>query len=459
MRWRRAFATAGVIVAIMAVRYYTGVQGPITTAAESRVRVTVLWFAFLLAFVTYLDRVCISAAARDISNELHLTTTQLGVALSAFALAYALFEIPSGWLADVIGPRKVLTRIVLWWSAFTMLTGAATGYVSLVVIRFLFGAGEAGALPGASNCIARWFPRSERGKANGVLLFGTRVGGMVSVPLVLQIIRIWGWRASFVIVGSVGLVWAAAWYAWYRDSPTSHPSVSASELAWIEQDTVARDGLEGHRGRGGQGGAGEAGRETHAWRHAVAGPCHERESLGHLRDVLHVRLRSLLLLHVAADLSDQRPRLFRAARRAARRPAVSLRRRCEPGRRMADRLACPDPRPEDRPLPSGIRLVLHRRRADVCVDARARASDEGDSARRRARIRRPGAQRMLGSMSRRRRHARRRRHRLHEHLFESRRRADAAGGRVRGRPVAVVDVPVLRDGGRLRRRRSHVAGH
>src|SRR5215467_13059485 len=212
MRWRRAFATVGVIVAIMAVRYYTGVQGPITTAAESRVRVTVLGFAFLLAFVTYLDRVCISAAARDISHELHLTTTQLGVALSAFALAY-----------------------------------------SLVVIRFLFGAGEAGALPGASNCIARWFPRSERGKANGVLLFGTRVGGMVSVPLVLQIIRIWGWRASFVIVGSIGLVWAGAWYAWYRDRPASHPSVSASELAWIRgQDGLDRqDGLDSQVGQDG----------------------------------------------------------------------------------------------------------------------------------------------------------------------------------------------------------------
>jgi MFS family permease len=220
----------------MAVRYYTGVQGPITTAAESRARVTVLWFAFLLAFVTYLDRVCISAAAPYISDELHLTTGQMGVALSAFALAYAVFEIPSGWLADVIGPRKVLTRIVLWWSAFTMLTATAGGYLSLVAIRFLFGAGEAGALPSASNCLARWFPMSERGKANGVLLFGTRVGGMVSVPLVLQIIRVWGWRASFVVVGTVGLVWAAAWYAWYRDSPASHPAVSASELAWIQQD-------------------------------------------------------------------------------------------------------------------------------------------------------------------------------------------------------------------------------
>src|SRR5262245_57049598 len=225
----------------MRVRYYTGVQGPVTTATESRARVTVLWFVFLLAFVTYLDRVCISAAARYIRDDLRLSTQQMGVALSAFALAYAVFEIPSGWLADLIGPRKVLTRIVLWWSGFTMLTGAAAGFVSLVVIRFLFGAGEAGALPSASNCIARWFPLSERGKANGVLLFGTRVGGMVSVPLVLPIITRWGWRASFAIVGTVGIVWSAAWYTWYRDSPARHPSVSAAELAWI----TGQDGQEG----------------------------------------------------------------------------------------------------------------------------------------------------------------------------------------------------------------------
>src|SRR5215510_11614036 len=228
----------------MVVRYYTGVQGPITTAGESRARVTLLWFVFLLAVVTYLDRVCISAAAPYIIDDLKLTTRQMGTVLSAFALAYAVFEIPSGWLADMIGPRKVLTRIVLWWSAFTMLTAAARGYASLVAIRFLFGAGEAGALPSASNCVAKWFPLSERGKANGTLLFGTRVGGMVSVPLVLQIIGLWGWRASFVIVGTVGLVWAAAWWIWYRDSPASHPSVSASELAWIGQDR--RDGQGGH---------------------------------------------------------------------------------------------------------------------------------------------------------------------------------------------------------------------
>src|SRR5215470_17359936 len=141
IRRRRALATAVAVVVTIVVRYYTGVQGPITTAPESRARVTVVWFVFLLAFVTYLDRVCISAAARYIRDDLRLSTQQMGVALSAFALAYAVFEIPSGWLADLIGPRKVLTRIVLWWSGFTMLTAAAAGFASLVVIRFLFGAG------------------------------------------------------------------------------------------------------------------------------------------------------------------------------------------------------------------------------------------------------------------------------------------------------------------------------
>jgi MFS family permease len=117
-----------------------------------------------------------------------------------------------------------------------MLTGAVTGYRSLVITRFLFGAGEAGALPSNSNAISRWFPLSERGKANGAVLFGTRVGGMIGVPLALLLISRWGWRASFVIVGSIGLVWAAAWFRWFRDSPSEHPSVSTAELAWIEGD-------------------------------------------------------------------------------------------------------------------------------------------------------------------------------------------------------------------------------
>ena len=114
---------------------------------RSRVRGRVLTFAFLLAVITYLDRICISAAAPFMMEELHLTVLQMSVVFSAFTLAYSLFEIPSGWLGDVRGPRRVLTRIVLWWSGFTMLTGAARGFGPLLTTRFLFGAGEAGAFP------------------------------------------------------------------------------------------------------------------------------------------------------------------------------------------------------------------------------------------------------------------------------------------------------------------------
>src|SRR5471030_1606938 len=140
-----------------------------------RVRRRVFVFAFFLALITYLDRVCISAAAPFIMDDLHLSVLQMSAVFSAFTLAYSLFEIPSGWLGDVAGPRRVLTRIVLWWSAFTMLTSAARGFQSLVAIRFLFGAGEAGAFPNIARSFSKWFPIRERGRANGVMFLGSRV--------------------------------------------------------------------------------------------------------------------------------------------------------------------------------------------------------------------------------------------------------------------------------------------
>jgi nitrate/nitrite transporter NarK len=117
-----------------------------------------------------------------------------------------------------------------------MLTGAARGFASLLTIRFLFGAGEAGAFPNIARSFSFWFPARERGRANGVMFLGSRMGGMVSVPLTLLAIQLWGWRASFVVFGSIGLVWAAAWFAWYRDRPSEHPGVNAAELSWIGQD-------------------------------------------------------------------------------------------------------------------------------------------------------------------------------------------------------------------------------
>src|SRR5687767_9673073 len=195
--------------------------------------------AFWLAVVTYLDRVCIATAAPFIMADLGLTLVEMGLVFSAFTLAYSLFEVPSGWLGDRLGPRRVLTRIVLWWSAFTMLTGAAQGLRSLVAIRFLFGAGEAGAFPNAERSFSQWFPARERGMANGVLFFGSRLGGAITAPLALPLIQRWGWRASFLVFGAVGIVWAIVWYRSYRDRPEEHPDVGPEELAWIRQDRRA----------------------------------------------------------------------------------------------------------------------------------------------------------------------------------------------------------------------------
>jgi len=169
-------------------------------------------------------------------RDLGLSVLEMSFVFSAFTLSYSLFEVPSGWLGDEIGPRRVLTRIVVWWSLFTMATGLVQGFRSLLVVRFLFGAGEAGAFPNLARSMSRWFPLRERGRANGVMLLGSRFGGMLSAPLALFCISQWGWRVTFVLFGSTGLIWAAAWFAWYRDRPEDHPAITPAEVAWIRQD-------------------------------------------------------------------------------------------------------------------------------------------------------------------------------------------------------------------------------
>jgi MFS family permease len=148
-----------------------------------------------------------------------------------FALSYCLFEIPTGALGDRIGPRRVLTRIVLWWSAFTSLTGAVSNYWLLLLTRFCFGAGEAGAFPNAAIVVSRWFPASQRASMSGVMLMASQIGGAIAPLLIVPIQIRYGWRAAFFVFGAVGVLWAAGWYAWFRDSPSEKPGVSEVELA------------------------------------------------------------------------------------------------------------------------------------------------------------------------------------------------------------------------------------
>jgi MFS family permease len=200
----------------------------------TRARYLVIVFAVALAVLAYIDRVAISQAAGPISRDLGLSKSAMGLIFGAFALSYALFEIPSGWLGDRIGPRAVLIRIVLAWSAFTSLTGLAWNFVSLWVIRFLFGAGEAGCFPNITKAYSLWIPPSERARAQGIVWAFARWGGAFTPPLVVFAFRYMNWRAAFVAFGALGLVWCALFSRWFRDRPANHPSVNAEELRLIE---------------------------------------------------------------------------------------------------------------------------------------------------------------------------------------------------------------------------------
>jgi MFS transporter, ACS family, glucarate transporter len=162
-------------------------------------------------------------------DALHISPVGWGWITGIFTVSYALFEIPSGILADRIGSRRVLTRVVLWWSAFTSITGMVTGFYPLLFTRFLFGAGEAGAFPGASVVISRWFPVHERGRAFGVILMAGQLGGAFAPLLIVPIQMRYGWRVSFLVFGLPGVIWSAVWYGWFRDSPSEKPGLSQTE--------------------------------------------------------------------------------------------------------------------------------------------------------------------------------------------------------------------------------------
>lgn len=195
-----------------------------------KTRNLVLALLVLLSVITFLDRLAIAAAGPRMQQDLGLNPGQWGWVLGAFVLAYGLFEVPTGAMGDRMGQRRVITRIVVWWSLFTSLTGAARGFLPLLAARFLFGAGEAGAYPNMAGCIARWFPPTERARAQGFVWAGSRAGGALAPLLVVPLQAQFGWRASFFVLGAAGMAWAAVWWVWYRDDPSLHRAVTAAEL-------------------------------------------------------------------------------------------------------------------------------------------------------------------------------------------------------------------------------------
>lgn len=196
---------------------------------------------FLLALLLYVDRICISVAKDPISEALYISDKQMGWVLAAFSLGYALFQTPAGILADRFGPRKILAAIVTIWSAFTALTGLAFNFISLLIVRFLFGAGEAGAFPGMSRAIYSWIPLKERGIVTGINFSGSRLGAAFALPLVVWLIDAFGWEATFFIFGAIGVLWAIAWYVLFHDSPEDHKGISEVEKEHILSTRQERD--------------------------------------------------------------------------------------------------------------------------------------------------------------------------------------------------------------------------
>ncbi len=193
----------------------------------------VVFGMFLLSLLLYVDRVCISVAKDPIAGELHLSDKAMGWILSAFALGYALFQVPGGLMADRFGPRRVLTGIVTFWSALTALTGVAWNFISLLFVRFFFGAGEAGAFPNMSRAIFSWMPLRERGTVIGINFSGSRLGAAFALPFVAWLITSLGWRSSFFVLGAIGIIWAVLWWLLFRDTPEEHALISETEKSEI----------------------------------------------------------------------------------------------------------------------------------------------------------------------------------------------------------------------------------
>ena len=196
----------------------------------SAVRHKVVALTFCLGLVLFLDRAALSVLAPSIRRDLNIGPAAMGAVFTAFVWGYALLSLPVGVLGDRFGARRVLTGIVVLWSLFTAATAAAWSLLSLLVIRFLFGAAEAGASSNVSHSFARWIPVGERARAQGFYLAGMSAGVALAPPLVTIALLNWGWRATFVGLGSVGVIWAAGWFLWYRDDPHRHPGVNAWEL-------------------------------------------------------------------------------------------------------------------------------------------------------------------------------------------------------------------------------------
>src|SRR5579863_1510068 len=206
---------------------------PAITSRPTHVRHVVLGLTVAAYMITYMDRQVLAVTRPVIMKELGISLLMMGNITFAFRMAYALFQIPGGWLGDRFGARRALTAVVTWWSAFTALTGLAWNGVSMLNIQVLFGLGEAGAFPIATRSLARWMRPTERGFAQGITHAGSRLGAALTPPIVVLIMAKFGWRPAFMVFGLVGVVWSIVWFSYYRNTPEEHKGVNQAERDWI----------------------------------------------------------------------------------------------------------------------------------------------------------------------------------------------------------------------------------
>ncbi|HZT28721.1 MAG TPA: MFS transporter [Bryobacteraceae bacterium] len=206
-------------------------------ARQVPIRYSIVALALAINMLCYTDRVCIAVAGPKIRGEFGFSAGQMGLVFSIFSLAYAAGQTPWGMLADRWGARGIITAAIFSWSVFTALTGAACGFLSMLAIRFTFGALEAALSPSIAAAFTRWVPLSERSTSFGAYLSGGRLGAALTPPLAVFLMLRLGWRLMFAFFGALGVAAAAAWFLWYRDQPASHPRIGPEERAWIRAGT------------------------------------------------------------------------------------------------------------------------------------------------------------------------------------------------------------------------------
>lgn len=214
------------------------------TEKKTNVRWVVAALMWMAIAINYIDRTVLAAAAPFITKEFSITPGEMGIIMSGFFWSYALLQIPAGWFADRFGQKKALGFAVGWWSVATALTGLGTGFKSILGFRVALGVGEAAAYPSNAGISAKWFPDRERATVSGIFDSGSKFGGAVAMPLIVWLISMFGWKATFVIIGAAGVVWSVAWFLYYRDIPEQHKGVNAAELKHIRDGQAKKQGID-----------------------------------------------------------------------------------------------------------------------------------------------------------------------------------------------------------------------